>query len=281
MNLSMSSLPLASQSAAAIVVAVYADGNLSPAATQMDKAMGGAISRLINQHKISLKPGQNTILLDSTGITADRLIVLCVGEAAPISEKEFEAAIKAAVKAAQPFGELALALRDVGVSGRDEAWRLKRMVVAAAAEAYRFNELKSNDQDLEPELNLVAMTDGSEQQEQAFQRGAAIAAGSHLARDLGNRPGNICTPSHLADQAQELAKAYPKLKVTVLEESDMRAHGMGSLLSVAKGSRQPPKLIVMEYKGGKAKAEPVALVGKGITFDSGGISIKPAAAMDE
>ena len=114
----------------------------------------------------------------------------------------------------------------------------------------------------------------------AALQGHAIAAGMALAKDLGNLPGNICTPSHLAETAEALGKQY-KFDVEVLERADMEKLGMGSFLSVARGSHQPPKFIVMNYKGGKAKARPIVLVGKGITFDTGGISLKPAAEMDE
>jgi leucyl aminopeptidase len=108
-----------------------------------------------------------------------------------------------------------------------------------------------------------------------------MAQGMALAKDLANLPGNICTPSYLADEARRLGRKSSKLKVTVLEEKQMEKLGMGALLSVSRGSRQPAKLIVLEYKGGKADARPVALVGKGLTFDAGGISIKPAEKMDE
>jgi leucyl aminopeptidase len=116
--------------------------------------------------------------------------------------------------------------------------------------------------------------------DQALQRGLAIASGIRFAKDLGNLPGNICTPTFLAEQALELGKTFD-FKVEVLEKKDMEKLGMGSFLSVARGSRQPPKLIVMHYSKGGAGQKPVALVGKGITFDAGGISIKPAGDMDE
>lgn len=125
---------------------------------------------------------------------------------------------------------------------------------------------------------------GSDADAAAIRRGIAVgeatAAGIRLAKDLGNLPGNLCTPTYLAETAQRMAGELP-INTTVLEQADMERHGMGALLSVAKGSRQPPKLIIMEYQGGKKGAKPVALVGKGLTFDAGGISIKPAAKMDE
>lgn len=282
MSLSLSSQTMAAQPAAAIVVGAYGDGSLTPAAMSLDQAMDGAISRLQNQHKLNLKTGQSTVLLDTGKIAAERVLVICVGEDPGISERGFEKAVSAAISAGQAFGELAIALSDVAVKDKDAAWAMKRMVVTAMATSYRFLECKSADDSMDAPINIIAISDGSAEQEAAFALGCAIASGSTLARDLGNRPGNICTPSHLADQAQSLADTHPSITVNVLEESDMTALGMGALLSVARGSRQPPKLIAMEYKGAsKQSAKPIVLVGKGITFDSGGISIKPSAAMDE
>ncbi|HEX2796676.1 MAG TPA: leucyl aminopeptidase, partial [Immundisolibacter sp.] len=132
-------------------------------------------------------------------------------------------------------------------------------------------------------LKTLAIACGARQAkalDSALKQGQAIAAGVKLARDLGNQPANVCTPSYLAEQAQALAKAH-KLDVEVLDEAQMRELGMGALLAVAQGSRQPPKLIVLKHLRGKAKAAPLVLVGKGVTFDSGGISIKPGAGMDE
>jgi leucyl aminopeptidase len=114
-----------------------------------------------------------------------------------------------------------------------------------------------------------------------LRRARALADGIKLARDLGNRPGNVCTPTHLAETASELAARHDSLTCTVLEEAEMEKLGMGALLSVARGSRQPAKLITLEYRGGAEGDKPVVLVGKGVTFDSGGISIKPGAGMDE
>ncbi|MFZ9039576.1 MAG: leucyl aminopeptidase, partial [Gammaproteobacteria bacterium] len=115
----------------------------------------------------------------------------------------------------------------------------------------------------------------------AIDQASAISAGMSLARDLGNLPANVCTPSHIAKTARQLASGEKRLRVAVLDEADMKKLKMGSLLSVSAGSRQPAKLIALEYRGAAAKEQPIALVGKGVTFDTGGISLKPGAAMDE
>src|SRR5690606_2905287 len=116
--------------------------------------------------------------------------------------------------------------------------------------------------------------------EAALRQGVATAQGMKVTKDLGNLAPNICTPAYLAEQAKDLAKAF-KLKLSVLEEKDMEKLGMGALLAVARGSRQPAKLIVLEYRGQPKMEKPIVLVGKGVTFDTGGISLKPAAEMDE
>jgi leucyl aminopeptidase len=147
---------------------------------------------------------------------------------------------------------------------------------------YRFDCLKTKKEDKRRPLKLGLGMTGKPPAAaaRALERGAALAKGMNLAKDLGNLPSNICTPTYLARQAQELAREY-KLKCQVLEEKDMEKLGMGALLSVTRGTREPAKLIVLQYAGGGKKDKPAVLVGKGITFDTGGISLKPSAEMDE
>src|SRR5260221_9451302 len=150
--------------------------------------------------------------------------------------------------------------------------------------AYRFDRMKSKPPEAKRALRKVTLHVAKRGEiaegETAMERGQAIADGMAFAKDLGNLPANVCTPAYLAEQAQDMGRRNG-IKVEVLEQKDIEKLGMGCFLAVARGSRQPPKLIVLEYQGGKRDAPPVALVGKGITFDTGGISIKPAAEMDE
>lgn len=149
---------------------------------------------------------------------------------------------------------------------------------------YRFDRLKSKKDDVRRPLRKLTFCVERRNElapaEEALAQGEAIAAGAALMKDLANLPGNICTPGHLADQARELAATYD-LPVDILERADMEKLGMHSLLSVARGSHEPPKFIVLKHPGGKVDEPPVVLVGKGVTFDTGGISLKPAAEMDE
>jgi leucyl aminopeptidase len=147
-------------------------------------------------------------------------------------------------------------------------WRRKPYIVSISSRARR---TRSFVVDRRNELTIA---------EEALRQGQAIAEGMSLAKDLANLPGNVCTPAFLAETAQKMAAEH-KLECQILERDEMAALGMHSLLAVAKGSQQPPKLIVLQYKGGKNDDQPVVLVGKGITFDSGGISLKPAPEMDE
>jgi leucyl aminopeptidase len=173
----------------------------------------------------------------------------------------------------------------LNIRGRDYPWKIKQAVEKTAHSLYQFSEFKSmkkSDNKALRKMTFAAPSRGDlPAGELALQRGRAVADGVKLARDLANRPANVCTPTHLAEQALQLARRYPAIKTKVMDADAMRKLGMHSLLSVAQGSHQPPKLIVLEYKLGRDPEKSIVLIGKGITFDTGGISIKPAAAMDE
>ena len=221
------------------------------------------------------------------GVTAERVLLVGCGAKRGTGESDYRKALTAMADALEGSGarDATCFLTELNVAGRDSAWCVRTAVECVSAARYRFDQLKSGDDRPTPRLAslglMVASRRGFPAAEKAIAVGRAVAAGVELARDLGNLPGNICTPSHLADTARELKKGHRNVKVTVLEQADMEKLGMGALLSVARGSRQPPKLIAIEYRGAAKTKAPHVLVGKGITFDSGGISIKPAAAMDE
>jgi leucyl aminopeptidase len=177
-----------------------------------------------------------------------------------------------------------LHLTSVDVDGRDAAWRVQQAVTLAQESVYRFELMKSRKDPAKAALKelVLAVADRADVKaaEIALTRGRALAEGMALTKDLGNLPPNVCTPTYLADQARDLGKRY-RMKVQVFDRADMEKMGMGALLAVARGSHEPPKFIVVEHRGGRKEGKPVVLVGKGITFDTGGISIKPAAEMDE
>jgi leucyl aminopeptidase len=173
---------------------------------------------------------------------------------------------------------------DLAVRGRALPWSARQAVLGLREAFYRFDQLKTQKKPPAPALASVrlALESGpvTHQAQGAVKEAVATEDGVDLARTLGNLPPNLCTPAYLADEARKLARQF-KLGIEVLERRDMERLGMGSLLSVTRGSHQPPKLIVLRYAGAAKKKPPLVLVGKGITFDTGGISLKPAPEMDE
>jgi leucyl aminopeptidase len=273
------------QTGACVGVGVFESRKLSASAEQLDKASGGHIRALLRSGDMDGKLGRTRLLYHVAGVAAERLLLVGLGPEKDFGEKEFGDASRAAARAVLDTGapDAALYFSDLPVAGRDAEWKARQLAVAAAEAAYRFDRMKSKKPDGRP-LRRVAMATTSKRDAAIMERGVragnAIAAGVSLARDLGNLPPNVCTPTYLAEAASKMAREW-KIGVEVLEQKDMEKLGMGALLSVAKGSRQPPKFIVLQYAGAAKKDKPVVLVGKGVTFDTGGISIKPSAEMDE
>lgn len=267
------------------VVGVYAGRRLSTTAATVDKLSGGYIARVLARGDMEGRIGTTLLLHDVAGINCTRILLVGLGDKDGFAEKQFRRAVSAAVEALcntavttaeMHFAELAPGRRDI-------EWRLMQAARIAGETAYRFEQMKSAPQSPAPVLRhltfAVAKTD-LKRAARGLARGAALASGINFARDLGNLPGNVCTPTYLAGEARKLSRSHG-LKLRVLERADMEKLGMNTLLSVAAGSSQPPKLIVLEYMAGPKNQKPVVLVGKGVTFDTGGISLKPAPEMDE
>ena len=272
------------------VVGVYDRSVMTPSAQQVDEATEGAVGRVLADGDLSPATGSTALVHRPRGVPAKRVLLVRLGARSALDDRAFRRAAGAAARAVAGTGSRGAAdcLGEAEVEGRDEAWRVRAIAEAYGDAAYRFQECKSDEDGTSaPRLRRVAVHSsggggaGRAAARRALAEAAAINGGKRLARDLGNRPGNVCTPSHLAECALALAGEFDSMSAEVLEEERMRELGMGALLAVAGGSRQPPKLIVLEYAGGDRGEAPVVLVGKGVTFDSGGISIKPAAAMDE
>lgn len=267
-----------------VVVGVYAGGKLSPSAQLLDRATKQQLSAIIARGDMPDKVASTLMLHHVPGIAAERILLVNLGKPAEFSAAQFLNVLRASFAALHKTAskDAALYLTDVAVKGCDEGWKIRQSVLLAAESGYRSDQLKSKPAPA-PVLSgiLLGSSDKPNSAAQsALNQAVAIAHGMSLAKNLGDLPGNICTPSYLADQAKAIAGQY-KLKVAILEEKDMQKLGMHSLLSVTRGSRQPAKLITLEYIGGSKKQKPVVLVGKGITFDTGGISLKPGADMDE
>jgi leucyl aminopeptidase len=272
------------QRSACVVVGVYAGGKLSPAALALDRIAQHHLSEVIARGDMDGKLANTLVLHRVPGIVAERVLLVGLGKAAEFSAKQFIDAVRASLVALHKTAskDAVFYLTDLAVKGRDEAWKIKQCVLLAAESVFRCDQLKSKPADapILRKLQLGCADKPGSAAQTALEQASAIASGMALAKTLGNLPGNICTPTYLADQATAMAKTH-KLKVTILEEKDMEKLGMHSLLSVSHGSRQPAKLITLEYQGADKKQKPIVLVGKGITFDSGGISLKPGAEMDE
>lgn len=269
-----------------LAVGVFTKQQLSPSARLLDQASGGALSAILQRGDLAGKIGQTLLLHNVADLACERLLLVGCGEQGELNEGVYRKIITQAIKAISHTGatEASLFLTELDIKDRDIAWKIRHAVEAVEAALYRFDRLKSGKNEAPRPLRqcLLPVADQAHiaRAETAVAQGKAISGGVALARDLGNLPGNICTPTYLAEQAQALGK-NGAIKTVILDEAEMQKLGMGALLSVSRGSRQPAKLIIMEYMGGPAGTAPVALVGKGLTFDAGGISIKPAAAMDE
>jgi leucyl aminopeptidase len=268
-----------------VVAGVFEPRKLSGAAASLDRAAKGYLSGVLARGDMQGKPGSTLLLHNVPGVQAERVLLVGLGSQEKFRDKQYRDAVAAAVRTLNATGaeEAALTLTELAVGRRDAAWKAAHAVTVARECGYRFVRMKSKDEDAQLALRRVALhveRAASRRAAAGLRQGLAIADGMDLAKDLGNLPPNVCTPAYLADEARSLAKRY-RMKVTVLERADMERLGMHTLLSVAQGSARPPKLITLEHRGGPAKAKPVALVGKGITFDTGGISLKPAGEMDE
>ena len=270
-----------------VVIPVYASRKLSASAKIIDKASNGYISNLVRRGEIEGDLGNTLLLHNVENTLCDRILLIGCGKEKDITVNTFYKINHSMVKKLQSTGatEIASYLTEIPVKRKDINWKIKHSIEAIDETLYTFNQLKSKKEETRrPLRKFIFSVNGRGQLmqgETAVRQGMATSAGIHLAKDLGNLPGNICTPTYLAAQAKKLSKQHSKIKTSVLEESDMEKLGMGSLLSVSIGSRQPAKLITMEYMAGDKKQPPIVFVGKGVTFDSGGISLKPGAGMDE
>jgi len=269
-----------------LIVGAFADGALPPSSRKIDEASKGKLSAVIKRGDLEEKAGGSLLFHDLPGIDAERVLLVSLGKRADFGDKAFRDALSSAAKtvAAGAAGDAAVALVDVEVPGRSAAWRLQTASRLLADGAYRFAAPGANAKEKKKErgarkVSLLTAEKITDQLKTAVHRGQAIADGMAFAKDLGNLPGNICNPPYLAEAARALGKEF-NLDVEVLEREDMKKLGMGAALSVGQASAQPCKFIVMNYKGG-GKAKPIVLVGKGVTFDTGGISLKPGANMDE
>ena len=271
---------------ACVIVGVFEGRKLSAAATAIDRAADGYLGSILRRGDLDGKLGKTLLLHNVPGTLCDRVLLVGLGRERDFGEREYRQAVDASIKALDGRGanDAASFLPELPVKKRDIGWKIQQMVEVAMDAVYRFaHPLCKQAEERQGVYKLVMnvpLRNDLKLGDAGLKQGLAIASGIRLAKDLGNLPGNICTPTYLAEQARELADSCG-MQLEVLEREDMQKLGMGSLLSVSRGSRQPPKLIVLQYSRGKPGQKPVVLIGKGITFDAGGISLKPAGEMDE
>ncbi|WP_263262619.1 leucyl aminopeptidase [Pseudomonas sp. RIT-PI-S] len=269
---------------ATLVVPVSEGRSLGAIASKLDQQSNGAISAVLKHGDLEGKAGQTLLLHSLPGLRAERVLLLGVGKDA-LTDRQWRKAVGSALGVLKNLGggDAVLALEEVQVSNRDTYGKARLLAETVLDATYLFERYKSKKADpraLKKITLLTAKADTAEV-ERAVQHARAIALGMSLTRDLGNMPPNVCHPTFLGELAKGLAKEHKNLKVEVHDEKKLQQLGMGSFLAVAQGSAQPPRLIVAQYQGGKKTDQPYVLVGKGITFDTGGISLKPGAGMDE
>lgn len=283
MKISIKTTNTEKQAKTCIIIGVFEGGELTQSAKAIDKASKGYISKLLKQGAFKGKNGQILPIFHLANTAFEHILLVGCGKSKSLSATGFRKLILGALKAATSSHATSATcyLAELEVNKQSLAWKVKQIAEAAFDSIYRFDLFKS---DKEPKSNLkdfiIDIDDAKQAKvcEQALKQGLAIANGVALTKNLANTPSNICTPSFLADQAKDLAKSYSSVSLKILEEKDMQKLGMGALLAVSQGSAEDAKLILLEYKGSTKKA-PIALVGKGITFDTGGNSLKPADSM--
>jgi len=283
---SIKHVPPGRTSSGCTVVGVFDARRLSPAAAQLDRAARGHLAALVKRGDMEGKSGTTLVLHDVPGIQSERVLLAGLGPQGEFGPRQYREALASSLRALSATGasDAEIHLTTLEVDGVDAAWRIQQAVTIARESTYRFEVMKSRKDTTRTRLRNVTLAVGSKADardgERALAHGVALAEGMALTKDLGNLPPNVCTPSYLADQARELGKRY-KMKVQVLGRPEMEKLGMRTLLSVAQGSHEPPRFIVIEHRGAPKDRKPVVLVGKGVTFDTGGISIKPSPEMDE
>jgi len=258
-----------------VVVGIFDRRKPTEAAAVLDTVSEGAIGSALRRGDMDGKAGSTLVLHNLPNMFGDRVLLVGLGRERDFNEAAYRKAIQTSVRAVRQTGAIDAAsyLTHLPVKGRDFHWNVLQAMLSTLDTYYRFDECRGTAaRRTLPVYKLERLTFDVPRRsdlpaaERGLSEAIAIGAGVDLAKNLGNLPGNYCTPSYLAEVAQGLAKQYKSVKAKVLEQADMEKLGMGALLSVSRGSRQPPKLIVLEYNGGAKGEKPIALVGKGLTF---------------
>jgi leucyl aminopeptidase len=271
-----------------VIVGVFEGGKaknaqLSEAAKNIDAASNHALTNVLKSGDMEGKLNASLVLHGLAGVAAARVLLVGLGKQDEFGEKHYRQAVRAAVKALPKGVESAgFCLNEIEIKTADSHSKAAALVEVAMDATYQVNAIKQKKAEPKTLKTITINVEKTETKaaEAGVKHGLAIGHGVNLAKDLGNLPPNICTPTYLGEQAKKLAKDYG-FKVEVLEQKEIKKLGMGSFLGVAQGSVEPPRFIVLQHLKGKKSEKPTVLVGKGITFDTGGISLKPGSDMDE
>ncbi len=278
--------PIKQKTCDCLIVGFYESKLLSESAQTIDQDCQGLIAQIVQRDNKTGKTGETILLNFVPGIDAERVLLVGLGKKDHTTGKDYRKAVSSAIGVLKncAANSVIFALIDAEVKEYDTTWKSRQIAELCTSLTYKVNALKSDSDENSSVSQLevfVANEDQLNAVETGLKQGHAIGEGMNIAKSLADLPGNVCTPTYLAEQSIALGEKQKAISVNVLEESDMQELGMGALLSVSKGSRQPAKLIIMEYRGGDKSDKPIALVGKGLTFDAGGISLKSAGGMDE
>jgi len=277
----------ATQRGDCLVIGVHEGGQLGELGRQVDRAQRGALSRLLKGGDFSGRTGESLLLPQVTGLRCPRLLLVGTGAETAYSRRAWRRGLTTAMAALARtrIASAVIALDRPAKVGLDDHYFARLTAELAAAALYRINALKTGKRPKAPALSRLKIgsfdASGLTAARRGLADGRAVAASTTLLRNLANLPGNICTPRYLANAATDVGREHRNVRVKVLNEAQIRRLKMGCFLAVTRGSAEPPRFIIMEYRGGRRGAAPIVLVGKGITFDTGGISLKDPAAMDE
>jgi leucyl aminopeptidase len=274
-----------------VIIGVYESRKLSVAAQKVDAASAGYISTILKRGDLDGKAESTLMLHNVPGTVSDRVLMVGLGKESDFSEKQYSKVVRASIKALNNGGasKVTSFLAELPVEKLSVKRKVALMTEVTMDTTYRFDAIKRKKDDAKKDdakrgisnlgINIANASDVKDAKA-GLAEGLALSAGVSLAKDLGNLPPNVCTPNYLAEQALAMGKKYD-FKVKILERDELKKLGMGSFLGVSQGSEEPPKFIIMQHLKGKKDQKPVVLVGKGITFDTGGISLKPGIEMDE
>lgn len=276
------------QRSACIVVGVFEPRRLSPIAEQLDKISDGYISSLLRRGDLEGKPGQMLLLHQVPNILSERVLLVGCGKERELDERQFKQIIQKTINTLNETGsmEAVCFLTELHVRGRNTYWKVRQAVESAKEALYTFDQMKSIKVEPRRPLRKLVFNVPTRRElsvgEKAIQHGLAVASGLKIAKDLGNMPPNICNPAYLASHARQLADEFSPVTTRVIGEQQMKDLGMNAYLAVGQGSQNESLMSVIEYKGAaNPDDKPIVLIGKGLTFDSGGVSIKPSDGMDE